>query len=135
MDADDHFTPGQAAPADPARSGPQSQRYRKCPVCSQIMHRRNYARRSGVIIDVCRDHGLWFDADELPRIIAWIRAGGMAKAGRERAEEQERQQRLQRPFVDKSSRRARIWSDVGPEDGNAGLAEVLVETVSWIFGP
>jgi hypothetical protein len=40
------------------------------------MPRLNYGHGSGVIIDVCRDHGIWFDADELARILAWLHAGG-----------------------------------------------------------
>jgi Zn-finger nucleic acid-binding protein len=50
--------------------------YRPCPSCKQLMVRRNYAHASGVIIDLCREHGVWFDADELARILAWVRAGG-----------------------------------------------------------
>ena len=57
--------------------------YRPCPVCRELMSRRNYGHYSGVIIDICKDHGLWFDAEELARILAWLRAGG----GRKPAEE------------------------------------------------
>ena len=59
------------------RSGSQgSSFYRPCPVCQDMMPRRNYGQRSGVIVDLCREHGVWFDADELPRILTWMRAGG-----------------------------------------------------------
>jgi Zn-finger nucleic acid-binding protein len=61
-------------------AAPESDRpatfYRPCPSCKQLMVRRNYGHASGVIIDLCRDHGVWFDADELARILAWVRAGG-----------------------------------------------------------
>ncbi|HLW67365.1 MAG TPA: zinc ribbon domain-containing protein [Gemmataceae bacterium] len=57
--------------------------YRPCPVCSELMNRTNYGHESGVIIDVCRDHGIWFDADELARILAWLRAGGGRSPARE----------------------------------------------------
>jgi hypothetical protein len=50
---------------------------------------RHYGRRSGVIIDVCRNHGIWFDADELPRILEWIRQGGLAQARDELAHDAE----------------------------------------------
>ena len=43
------------------------------------MNRRNYAGTSGVIIDLCRTDGIWFDADELARILVWIRAGGVER--------------------------------------------------------
>lgn len=54
--------------------------YVPCPECKQLMNRSNFARSSGVIIDLCKQHGVWFDADELPRIIEFIDKGGLAKA-------------------------------------------------------
>lgn len=54
--------------------------YVPCPDCSQLMNRSNFARSSGVIIDLCKQHGVWFDVEELPKIIEFIRKGGMEKA-------------------------------------------------------
>lgn len=53
--------------------------YRPCPVCHQLMHRVNFARCSHVVVDVCKQHGTWFDKDELRRIVEFIRAGGFDK--------------------------------------------------------
>jgi Zn-finger nucleic acid-binding protein len=55
-------------------------RYLKCPQCATLMNRVNFAGCSGVIVDVCRTHGTWFDHVELRRIIDFIRGGGMDKA-------------------------------------------------------
>jgi Zn-finger nucleic acid-binding protein len=42
------------------------------------MLRRNLGRgRSGVIVDICARHGIWFDADELSQMLVWIRTGGL----------------------------------------------------------
>ena len=49
--------------------------YRRCPVCESHMLRRNYGRSSGVIVDKCRDHGTWLDADELEQIAGYILSG------------------------------------------------------------
>src|SRR5690606_18147032 len=66
---------------------PAAIRYVPCPDCGTLMNRSNFARSSGVIIDLCRDHGVWFDADELPRIISFIGGGGIAEQReREKAE-------------------------------------------------
>jgi Zn-finger nucleic acid-binding protein len=54
--------------------------YVPCPDCKELMNRSNFARSSGVIIDLCKQHGVWFDADELPKIINFINSGGMARA-------------------------------------------------------
>ena len=53
--------------------------YRKCPVCDGLMHRRNFQKRSGVIIDVCAAHGTWLDADELEQITGFILKGGLSE--------------------------------------------------------
>src|SRR5262249_51132842 len=52
-------------------------RYIPCPQCGQLMNRMNFARCSGVIVDVCKGHGTWFDHDELREIVEFIRTGGL----------------------------------------------------------
>src|SRR5690606_5556920 len=54
--------------------------YVPCPDCSQLMNRSNFARSSGIIIDMCKQHGVWFDAGELPKIIEFIDKGGLDRA-------------------------------------------------------
>ena len=54
--------------------------YVPCPDCKSLMNRSNFARSSGVIVDMCKQHGVWFDADELAKIIDFINKGGMARS-------------------------------------------------------
>jgi len=51
--------------------------YRPCPVCAELMNRFNFADCSGVVLDACKPHGVWFDPDELRRIVAFIQGGGL----------------------------------------------------------
>ena len=37
-------------------------------------------KRSGVITDVCFEHGVWLDSGELRHIMEWVKTGGMKKA-------------------------------------------------------
>jgi Zn-finger nucleic acid-binding protein len=71
---------GAALPA-PARETPSEElssiRYVPCPQCGQLMNRINFARCSGVVVDICKGHGTWFDRDELSRIVQFIRGGGL----------------------------------------------------------
>jgi Zn-finger nucleic acid-binding protein len=53
-------------------------RYLPCLVCDDFMVRRNYAMKSGIIIDVCRLHGVWLDDGEARRVIEFIEKHGMA---------------------------------------------------------
>jgi Zn-finger nucleic acid-binding protein len=88
---------GTASPA-PERasplSGTQKIRYAPCPQCGQLMNRINFARCSGVIVDICKGHGTWFDRNELSGIVQFIRGGGLeVSRQKEKAElEFERQQ-------------------------------------------
>lgn len=74
--------------------------YRRCPVCKKHMQRKNYGRRSGVIMDVCADHGVWLDPGELRQIMEWVGAGGMTRAHQLKRERQERLARRQRHYPD-----------------------------------
>jgi Zn-finger nucleic acid-binding protein len=68
---------------------PSPVRYRPCPMCGELMNRFNFAHRSGVIIDKCKDHGVWFDRDELQRVVDFLHAGGMDFARQREWEEQQ----------------------------------------------
>jgi Zn-finger nucleic acid-binding protein len=69
--------------------------YIHCPVCGKLMNRQAYARISGVVVDVCRVHGLWFDAGELAEVIRFVEEGGL-KLAREREREEEAEREIQR---------------------------------------
>jgi Zn-finger nucleic acid-binding protein len=72
-----HLADAVLTKQEPAEREDQAGRlYRPCIECRQLMSRRLYAPGSGVIIDICRDHGIWFDAAELHQVLRWIAAGG-----------------------------------------------------------
>jgi Zn-finger nucleic acid-binding protein len=47
-----------------------------CPRCAAAMMRFEYGGTSCVHIDACREHGIWFDRDELARVMQFVRSGG-----------------------------------------------------------
>lgn len=51
-------------------------RYIKCPECGQVMNRVNFGYRSGVVMDQCKQHGVWLDNGELIHLMEWKQAGG-----------------------------------------------------------
>ena len=65
--------------------------YVKCPVCSTMMNRINFGTRSGVVIDHCKEHGVWLDAGELRQLCEWMKAGGKL-LDEERAEERKKEE-------------------------------------------
>ncbi len=69
-------TPSPAAPAKGASGVLPAVRYRACPACAKLMNRSNYGGGSGIVLDACRDHGLWFDRGELAAIVEFLEKGG-----------------------------------------------------------
>ena len=61
-------------------------RYWPCPVCGEFMNRVNFARISGVILDVCKPHGVWFERDELLQVVRFVGSGGLKRSRRLRRE-------------------------------------------------
>ena len=74
------LNPDESPPTEldqPTSAVPQGGgRYRKCPHCSNLMNQQNYKRMSGVIIDICRQHGVFLDNGELENIQQFIAVGG-----------------------------------------------------------
>jgi Zn-finger nucleic acid-binding protein len=96
-----------------------------------LMHRMNFAHCSGVIVDVCRAHGTWFDANELHRIAQFIRGGGLERSrAKEKSELVDAQRRL---------RAARMGSQSFPAASTSshmdahGLGEVVSAAAELIF--
>lgn len=64
--------------------------YRRCPFCEDWMLRKNVGSSSGIIIDLCTSHGIWFDEGELAGMLRWYRQGGVEAALRKREAEVKR---------------------------------------------
>jgi len=97
---------GRAAPRRVQPQNPMSQRVRyvHCPSCGELMNRKNFGGSSGVVVDVCYRHGTWFDAGELPMVMAFVESGGLARARRREGE------RLARENQERVSARAAVES-------------------------
>ncbi len=141
-------TPGPSSPTHPRAvlPAPASHpvdivRYVKCPCCGALMNRVNFGKRSGVIVDVCKAHGVWFDRGELTSAIEFVAKGGLEGPRQEtnaRAEESDSLRReaakLQVALVEDTMREAReegyalgrvqgLWS----ETHHTTLLDILFE--------
>ena len=72
--------------------------YIKCPVCAKIMNRVNFGAKSGVIVDRCKDHGVWLDGGELRHLFEWMKAGGKLL-------DQEREEQRKKAAAEQQERR------------------------------
>lgn len=71
--AEEEPTPSAPGPRPLLEPHPK---YIPCVRCGELMIRRQFSHRgrsAGVVIDFCRDHGVWLDANELERILDSIR--------------------------------------------------------------
>ena len=70
-------------------------RYRPCLQCGTMMNRVNFAKVSGTVVDVCRNHGTFLDRGELQAVVRFIQGGGLDRARQRQIEDlKEQEQRL-----------------------------------------
>ncbi len=108
-----------SAPNDPA-PGETTIRYIPCPHCAQLMNRINFARCSGVIVDICKAHGIWFDRDELSRIIQFVREGGL-DSSRQREKQQIEFERQQLRAEQNAAATRELMRNPGEDERISGL--------------
>jgi Zn-finger nucleic acid-binding protein len=95
-------------------------RYVPCPQCGQLMNRINFARCSGVVVDICKGHGTWFDRDELREIVEFIRGGGLEVSRQKERHEIEFQRQQLRTEQLVAARRASSLGDYHTEEERIG---------------
>lgn len=59
-----------------------------------MMLRQNFRERSGIVVDVCAGHGVWFDRGEFAKLIEFAATGALAKAERDIADQADARKRL-----------------------------------------
>ncbi len=108
---------GAASHATSAAHETSKVKYVPCPECSQLMNRLNFARCSGVIVDICKKHGTWFDRDELSRIVEFISDGGLnAARAKEKIEIAEQREQLRQEIRTVELRRSGALGFGEPDD-------------------
>lgn len=122
----------EPAPLPPLERHPV--RYLKCPECREPMNRKNFGEVSGVMIDVCRRHGLWFDLHELEHIRRFVAEGGLERMRKRRAERLEWNERRNQKTV----RRIRTQRSRSGWDADTlasfWLIDILVDFAGDVLG-
>ncbi len=80
------FDQPSAARSGSRQKGAAAASYRRCPQCRKHMNRDSFATGSGVVLDICRQHGCFLDNGELTRLLGFIESGGLEKARQRDAE-------------------------------------------------
>jgi len=122
---------GEAVPiagrATPASNRPEPVRYQPCPVCAAVMNRKNFGGTSGIVVDVCRKDGIWFDPGELPRVLAFVSSGGLARAKRREAEQRAEEKRAE---IARIAAATDFGSQAGAHEAEYGVG--LLDLLKWI---
>jgi len=101
-------------------------KYILCPVCRQFMRRTNFAKKSGVIVDSCQQHGLWLDSGEITHLMEWKKAGGQLLQAQE--EKKSVKSRNRKP----SARVDGLWLN-SSESGGIKSNDSLLDFLSYII--
>jgi len=115
------------------------ERYWPCPQCGRLMNRVNFAHCSGVVVDVCKPHGVWFDHDELHEIVLFIRGGGLDHARQQEKEDLEHQRQLLKADAQGQALREMRRGDSSPWAGapvsaSGAELEVILSAVREVIG-
>lgn len=122
-------TEAGSRPRVPPSAGPF---YRPCPACRTPMTRINFERVSGILIDRCRDHGIWFDATELDAVLRWVKLGG-ERVSDERQQQEDRARASQLRFkVEPKTPEDARRIDFGDPERESGL-DAIPAIVKWLL--
>ncbi|MGH9867204.1 MAG: zf-TFIIB domain-containing protein [Candidatus Polarisedimenticolia bacterium] len=123
------------APDEPVAAAAAQVGYRRCPGCRKMMNRSNLAPGSGFVVDVCRDHGVFFDHGEMTRLFAFIEGGGLQKARlREEEASKERVRELRRQAI-RAGHDSAMPLDPSPGWESTSALELLAQLAGrWILG-
>jgi len=103
-------------------------KYIKCPTCQNFMLRRVFGYRSGVIIDQCKNHGIWLDSGEITHLLEWKKAGGQLLAA------QKEIAGSSKPTKSKSTGLARDNRTSGLSDLEGPTTLDVLETLANVLG-
>ena len=98
------------------------------------MNRSNYAGSSGIVLDVCRDDGVWFDRGELTAIVDFLEKGGwdrMKKRERDRLSEEVRDLENRKSASDLGETFGPVGPVMNVAETTGGFADLL-EVLGWI---
>ena len=112
-------------------------RYRPCPACRTLMNRSNYGGGSGVVLDACRDHGVWFDRGELAAIVEFLEKGGWDRIRareKEKLAEEVRNLENRKAFVQATGMPSSDWQR-GQQglDALGGIVGLLTALAGWFL--
>lgn len=114
-------------------------KYIHCPACKTLMNRKAFGRISGIVVDVCRSHGIWFDIGELAEVIRFVEKGGLERTRQlelEELAERERRLRTHQRRIEKGESLGIEVSSISfnlAKDSKADLATEILQFITELW--
>lgn len=129
--------PAASPSAKVSSTGLPAVRYRPCPSCRKLMNRTNYGGGSGIVLDACRDHGLWFDKGELTAIVEFLEKGGwdrIREREREKLSEEVRSLEARKAFAASTGLPSSDWErQLQGAQALGGIADLVGSLAGWFL--
>jgi len=104
--------------------------YKRCPECQEFMQRKNFGHKSGIVVDRCRNHGVWLESGEITHLLEWRKAGGQLlddKIKQQKANEFKRQKPINNSYT--------LTNEKYYRESKTDILDIdLVETISHFIG-
>lgn len=100
-------------------------RYRPCPRCKKLMNRTNFGHRSGVVIDVCKGHGVWLEPLELHCVLLFVDSGGFERARAQADQRRGEEQRMLKSALSQGGRLPPMTIGRRDDEGDSMLERAL----------
>ena len=109
-------------------------RYVHCPRCKKVLNRENFGRQSGVVIDVCKADGVFFERGELRSVLAFIDGGGLERARvREDARKSQERRSLEQAFHESALRMSNNFTSITSVRHDGSADSLLGEALRALF--
>ena len=129
--------PAASPSAKVSSTGLPAVRYRPCPSCRKLMNRTNYGGGSGIVLDACRDHGLWFDKGELAAIVDFLEKGGwdrIRQREREKLSEEVRSLEARKAFAASTGLPSSDWDrQLQGAQAIGGIVDLVGSLAGWFL--
>lgn len=107
-------------------------RYLACPLCRSSMNRVNFGKVSGVVVDVCKLHGTWFDPGELTKVVLFVANGGFEKTReRELRDLHEERARLNVAIAEQAVHEEKLFPYVRVRSRSEVWAAMVSRLLGW----
>jgi Zn-finger nucleic acid-binding protein len=108
--------------------------YYPCPLCREVMSRRNYKDVSGVILHRCDGHGAWLDHPNVLRFLKIVSSGGLRELDQRALELRTQQERRKLAEIEEKEQEVAQRDELREEQADSNEIRGVVDVVRLVLG-